>query len=345
LVFGVLEIDGSWGEGGGQILRTALGLSLATQQAFRISRIRAGRQKPGLQAQHLAAVNAAAAIGGAALQGAALNSQDLVFQPGKVTPGEYAFSVGTAGSAALVLQTVLPALITAGGPSSLVLEGGTHNPLAPPFEFLAGCFLPLIRRMGPSVKIKLDRHGFFPAGGGKMRVVIEPAARLSPLQLAERGAVLRCRATATIANLPRHVAERELKVLKRELRLDAGDLRICEVKSHGPGNVAVVEVESADVVGVFTGFGELGVRAEAVAHALAKDVRHYLDADVPVSESLADQLLLPMALAGEGSFLTVPLSSHTRTNLEVIRQFLPIDSTVETAGDNAVVVAIRRSGP
>ena len=213
----MLTLDGSLGEGGGQILRTALGLSLVTGLEFRIEKIRANRQKPGLQRQHLAAVQAAAAIGQAEVEGAEINSQQLAFHPRGVAPGDYAFAVGTAGSATLVFQTILPALMIAAKPSALVLEGGTHNPLAPPYEFLAKAFLPLVNRMGPNVRAKLDRHGFYPAGGGKMRMTIEPVTRLARLDLLDRGKLLGLRATAIIASLPYHVAERELKVLKREL--------------------------------------------------------------------------------------------------------------------------------
>lgn len=340
----MLTLDGSLGEGGGQILRTALSLSLVTGQAFCMEKIRAGRPKPGLQAQHLAAVNAAIAISGAETEGAAQGSQRLVFGPRSVTPGDYGFAIGTAGSATLVLQTILPPLMIAGGPSSLVVEGGTHNPMAPPFEFLAETFLPLVHRMGPRVRAKLDRHGFYPAGGGKMRVTIEPAAKLERIQLRERGGGLRLRATAVIANLPRHVAERELKVLKRELDLDPAALEIEEVKSHGPGNAVFVRVESANITEVLTQLGELGVRAEAVAHQLAKDVERQLGADVPVGEHLADQLLLPMALAGGGSFVTVPLSSHSETNVAVIKTFLPVEIKVSPCSDTAVQVEISRAG-
>src|SRR5262245_8861795 len=163
----MLIIDGSFGEGGGQILRTALGLSLVTGVPFRIEKIRAGRQKPGLMRQHLTAVNAAAQVGQAEVIGASVGSQELTFTPGKISPGDYTFAVGTAGSATLVLQTVLPALLTAAQPSFLTLEGGTHNPHAPPFDFLARAFLPLIGRMGPSVTATLIRPGFYPAGGGQ----------------------------------------------------------------------------------------------------------------------------------------------------------------------------------
>ena len=335
-------IDGSFGEGGGQILRTALSLSLVTRQEFRIEKIRAGRQKPGLQHQHLTAVNAAATVGQAEVEGAAIGSQMLVFRPGAAAAGEYAFSVGTAGSATLVLQTILPALMIGAGSSALVLEGGTHNPLAPPFEFIAKSYVPLINRMGPTVKVKLDRHGFYPAGGGKMRVTIQPAPRLSRLDLLERGRVCKCRCTAVVANLPGHIAERELKVLKRELHLHSDALHIAEVKAHGPGNVLIVEVESANMIEVFTGFGELGVRAEVVAGRTAKDVRRYLEANVPVGEHLADQLLLPLAVAGGGSFVSFPLSSHAMTNVEVLKTFLPVEVRTEPVSDQAVRVVAER---
>ena len=172
----MITIDGSQGEGGGQILRTSLALSLVTGQPFRMERIRAKRQKPGLLKQHLTAVEAAKTVGCAEADGASLSSQTLEFRPGPVTPGNYRFAVGTAGSATLVLQTVLPALLTASGHSTLTLEGGTHNPMAPPFDFLARCFLPLIRRMGPSVELELRRHGFFPAGGGQLHAALTPTS-------------------------------------------------------------------------------------------------------------------------------------------------------------------------
>lgn len=339
----MITIDGSIGEGGGQILRTSLSLSLVTGQELCLYKIRAGREKPGLQNQHLAAVNAAAAVGQAEVEGAAKGSLQLVFRPKAVAPGEFSFAVGTAGSTTLILQTVLPALITAPGPSSLVLEGGTHNPMAPPFEFLAKTFLPLLNRMGPTVKAKLDRHGFYPAGGGKIRVTIEPTDKLNRLDLPERGNIHRCRATAVVANLPGHIAERELKVLKRKLELEPSCLHSEEVKSHGPGNVLFVEVESANVTEVFTSFGQLGVRAEVVADRLAKEVRAYLDADVPVGEHLADQLLLPMALAGGGSLITQPLSQHALTNIEVLKQFIPINVKTEPAGDCGLRVELTKA--
>ncbi|HZE96119.1 MAG TPA: RNA 3'-terminal phosphate cyclase [Planctomycetota bacterium] len=319
----MLSLDGSVGEGGGQILRSALSLSLVTGRPFTIDRIRAGREKPGLQRQHLAAVQAAATIGRADVSGAEVGSRALRFRPGTVTPGSYTFSVGTAGSATLVLQTVLPALIGASGRTTLTLEGGTHNAWAPPYDFLEKAFLPLLLRMGARVKVRLERRDFYPAGGGRMTVEIDPAPRLEPLVLLERGKTLARRATAVVSRLTPEIARRELKVLERELSIEPNRLKVEEDRtSPGPGNVVHVEVESEHVTEVFTGFGKKGVSAEEVAASLAAEVRVYLAAGAPVGEYLADQLLIPCALAGGGSFHAAPLSSHSTTNMGVIPQFL-----------------------
>ncbi|MHC4608462.1 MAG: RNA 3'-terminal phosphate cyclase, partial [Planctomycetota bacterium] len=216
----MLTIDGSIGEGGGQILRTSLGLSLVTGKPFRLEKIRAARPKPGLRAQHHTAVEAAAKIGRAEVTGAKIKSQEITFVPGEVEPGEYTFHVGTAGSATLVLQTVLPALILAKGPSTLTLDGGTHNPFAPPYDFLEKAFLPLVNRMGPTVRTKLNRPGFFPAGGGRFHVSVEPAAKLARLDLPDRGDVRRRSARVLLSRLPEHIASREIKVLRKRLGWD-----------------------------------------------------------------------------------------------------------------------------
>jgi RNA 3'-terminal phosphate cyclase (ATP) len=337
----MLQIDGSAGEGGGQILRTALGLSLVTGTPFAIDRIRAGRERPGLQRQHLTAVLAAAEVGKAEVRGAAIGSRALTFNPGKVEGGEHAFSVGTAGSATLVLQTVLPALMVGADPVRLTLEGGTHNPWAPPFEFLERAFLPLLLRMGVRVSLSLSRRGFFPAGGGRFSVEIIPAARLERLDLPSRGEVRAKKARAIVARLSPGIAQRELGVLRRRLSLDPDRLQVVEDReSRGPGNAVVVEVESEQVTEVFTGFGEKRISAETVAERVAAEVTAYLESKVPVGEYLADQLLLPLALARGGSFLTGELSSHARTNLEVIRKFLDLKFEVEQTAPGVHRVSI-----
>lgn len=330
----MITIDGSFGEGGGQILRTSLALSLVTGQPFRIEKIRAGRKNPGLLRQHLTAVKAAAQIGQAVVEGDCIGSTQLSFAPGDITPGEYAFAVGTAGSTTLVLQTVLPALLCARGESRLTLEGGTHNPFAPPFNFLVKAFLPLLNRMGVRVEATLARYGFYPAGGGKVEIRISPAAKLTPFELLERGEIVGRRARALVANLPRAIAERELKVIGQKLNWPAEWLRVEEVKnSNGPGNLVSVEIESANVAEVFTGFGERGVAAEAVAIKAIQEARRYLASDAAVGEYLADQLLLPLALAGGGAFTTVAPSRHTTTNIEIIRKFLPVEVQCVEAGN------------
>jgi RNA 3'-terminal phosphate cyclase (ATP) len=338
----MLTIDGARGEGGGQILRSSLALALATGTPFRIERIRAGRAKPGLMRQHLTALEAATAVGGASVEGAAIGSQEVVFRPSRVRAGTYRFAVGTAGSAGLVLQTVLLPLATAGGPSALTLEGGTHNPHAPPFDFLAGAFLPLLRRMGARVEARLERAGFYPAGGGRMAIEIGEALALTPLDLPTRGATLRRRARALVSRLPRQIGDRELAVVRSRLGWAADELEVVVLDEGmaGPGNVLLLEIESAHVTEVFTGFGEVGVRAEAVAEQAAQEARRYLSADVPVGPHLADQLLLPLALAGGGRFRTVPLTRHATTNIEVIRQFLGRSIDVAPVGDRAVEVTV-----
>jgi RNA 3'-terminal phosphate cyclase (ATP) len=340
----MLTLDGSAGEGGGQILRSALALSLVTGTPFRIEKIRARRTKPGLLRQHLTAVQAAARIGCAEVEGAELGSHALTLRPGRVAPGEHHFAIGSAGSAALVVQTVLPPLLLASAPSVLVVEGGTHNPGAPPWEFLARVFFPLLERMGARVRTKLERCGFFPAGGGRLRVEIEPVPALAPLELLERGEIVARSARALVAHLPRNVGEREVRVVRDELSGFDGCTRIENITdTPGPGNALLVELESEHVTELFSGFGVRGLRAEEVAERVVKDVRDYLVADVPVGPHLADQLLLPLALAGGGVFRTVVLTPHAETNLDVVQRFLPLRSRCTPESNGVVRVEIARA--
>jgi RNA 3'-terminal phosphate cyclase (ATP) len=319
----MLTIDGAMGEGGGQVLRTALALSAITREPFRIDAIRAKRKRAGLLRQHLTAVRAIAQVCGARLSGDALGSSSLSFEPGETAHGDYAFAVGTAGSATLVFQTVLPPLLVARGSSRLVFEGGTHNPMAPPFDFIAETFLPLLRRMGARVSAVLERHGFYPAGGGRFVVEVEGGAPLQALSLLERGAIERVAIQAVVAHIPEHVATREVRALAGRLADLPIAIDTAQVASAGPGNVATVVVRSAALAETFCGFGELGVRAEKVAHTLASEVRRYVAAGVPVGEHLADQLLIPLVLGSGGEFRTLPPTLHTRTNIDVIERFLP----------------------
>jgi RNA 3'-terminal phosphate cyclase (ATP) len=337
----MIRIDGSQGEGGGQVLRTALALSLVTGTPFTMTNIRAGRKKPGLLRQHLTGVKAAEAVGAAEVSGAELGSKELTFRPRALAAGNYHFSVGTAGSATLVLQTVLPALLVAQGPSTLMLEGGTHNPAAPPFDFLAKAYLPLVRKMGPEVEAVLDRPGFFPAGGGKFRVDVKPAP-LKPLSLMERGRVLRREVKAVMSMIPFDVAKRELDTVAGALKWRPDEFRTEELKrSPGPGNVLMAEVESEHLTEVFTAFGERGKRAEEVGEELAAEVKRYLDAEVPVGEHLCDQLLLLLALAKGGSFRTLPLDGHAETQLHTMKHFLDVKVNVREVSREVREVEVR----
>ncbi len=319
----MITLDGSMGEGGGQVLRSALALSLVTGQPFAIEKIRAGRERPGLKRQHLTAVLAAAEIGQAHVEGAELGSQRLAFRPARVRSGSYRFAVGTAGSATLVLQTVLPALLLADAPSSLQLAGGTHNPMAPPFEFLVQSFGRALAAMHAPIGLRRHRPGFAPAGGGEFAVEIAPA-RPQPVELLHREARGLPRARAVLAHLDDHVGTRELAMVRSRLRFGADQCRIERVAAQGPGNILLLEFPGAVVDEVVAVPGERGLRAEQVAERACNAAETFLAADVPVGEHLADQLLLPLALAGGGAFRTVAPSLHATTNAEVIARFLPV---------------------
>jgi RNA 3'-terminal phosphate cyclase (ATP) len=337
----MIVIDGSQGEGGGQVLRTSLALSLLTRTPFRIENIRAKRKTPGLLRQHLTAVNASAQVGDAAVEGASVGSASLTFLPKTIRSGDYAFAIGTAGSTMLVLQTILLPLALADAPSTLELEGGTHNPSAPPFDFMARAFLPLLRRMGANVELELERPGFYPAGGGKIRVRIAPAKKLARLELEERGALTTRCARAVVANLPWTIAEREAKAAVAELEWPEECIEAHTLTgSAGPGNLISIIAGFEHVTDVFTAFGERGVRAEIVAHNAAKQARRYINSNAAVGEHLADQLLLPLAVGKGGSFTTTPLSGHASTNIETIRRFVDreITATPITSGITRVVV-------
>src|SRR2546421_12112579 len=337
----MVSIDGSFGEGGGQIIRTSLALSLITGKPFRVFNVRARREKPGLQRQHMTAVTAAAAIGGARVDGAHAGSKEFTIVPGEFRPGEYKFSIGTAGSTMLVLQAILPPLMTADGPSLLLFEGGPHNVKAPPFEFIQKTFLPLVNRTGPSVSVELQRYGFYPPGGGRFNVYVEPSAGLKRLDLLERGAILSERARALCVNLPPHVGEREMAVASEQLGWMPDQLDLEEsTNALSGGNVFTIDIESEQLTEVFTGIGERGVRAEAVAARVVHEAQKYLEVGAPVGEHLADQLLIPMALARGGSYTTSTPTLHTTTNIDVIKKFLPVEITTTQLSEDVWKVEV-----
>jgi RNA 3'-terminal phosphate cyclase (ATP) len=321
----MIELDGAAGEGGGQVLRTALTLSMITGQPFRIKNIRAGRARPGLMRQHLVAVQAAARVCNADVADAAVGAQTLLFEPGKICAGDYGFAIGTAGSCTLVLQTVLPALLFADQPSSVTVSGGTHNSMAPPAHFLQRAYGRVLAEMGARMDIRLNRFGFYPAGGGEVVAEVQPCAALKPLDLLQRGARRLGYAESFVAGVPASVARRELDCIRLGMGWEDAQLLACVLPAeYGPGNALLVTLEHEHVTEVFSGFGEKAVRAETVAKQTLERTRRYIASGAALSEWLADQVMLPMALAGGGAFTVDKLSQHALTNAEVIARFLPV---------------------
>lgn len=325
-----IHIDGSHGEGGGQVLRTALSLSVLTGRPVRFERIRAGRKKPGLMRQHKTSVEAAARISGARTTGVELGSKEVTFEPAGRFAGDYHFEIATAGSTSLVLQTVLYPLLFAEGTSTVEVTGGTHAGMAPSFTFLKKTFSPILQAMGADLQLELIRPGYFPAGGGCVRMTVTGLKRLQSVDLTAKAKPKALSATATIAQVPEHVATRELQNIAGLLPIPKGRLYTNRcTRSVGPGNVLQVEVPIEGPVPrteVFSAYGKRGVRAETVAADLAKKVKAFTTSGTNVSEHLADQLQIPLALAGGGSFTCNTVSQHAHTNAEIIERFLDCKS-------------------
>lgn len=318
----MIIIDGAEGEGGGQVVRNACALSLITGEPFQLINARAKREKPGLMRQHITAIEAACTLGGAECEGLAVGTSEFAFRPGTVTPGEYRFAVGTAGSTGLVLQTLVMPLVLADAPSRLILEGGTHNMLAPPFEFIARAFLPILNRMGPQVEAQLVRHGFYPRGGGRIEIDITPAP-LVPIDCLDRGALRERSVTAFIAGLPYDIGKREIDAARKTLAWPEESFAIRQLpEEQGPGNILLIEAAFDHVTEVVSGFGKLGVPAEALAKKAAGRMAGYVESGAFAGPYLQDQLLLPFALAGGGSLTTVKPSQHSLTAAKVIHRFL-----------------------
>lgn len=332
-------IDGSRGEGGGQILRTALSLAAVTGQPFRLEQIRAGREKPGLLRQHLACVEAMRAICNARVTGGELRSMTLEFVPAAIRAGDYSFAVGSAGSANLVLQTVLPPLLCASGSSRVSVEGGTHNPWAPTTDFLIHTFLPLVNRLGPRVSLTEERPGFYPAGGGRVVLSVTPLP-LVAFDLVERGPIRSRRAVALISHLSPSIGHRELQAAQEAFGLDQTALEVREVKAAGPGNAFWIELVTAEVTEIFTAFGEKSRSAKQVATDAIDEAREWIASETPVGPHLADQWVLLLAIAGGGRFRTGRPTEHLRTNIKVIEQFLEVHIRIEPLSDVAFEVVV-----
>ncbi len=337
-----ITIDGSSGEGGGQVLRTSLSLSAALGVPVLVENVRGGRKKPGLLRQHLACVRVAAATCDADVVGAELGSGEVLFTPGALRPIQRVVKVGSAGSTTLVLQTALLPLALANGTSTLEIQGGTHNPWAPPFEALDLSFRPLLAALGARFELILARHGFHPAGGGSIHVTMHALADVTPLSLLERGAPTEHYVQTITSQIARRVAEREWDAARRVLAWPSEQWRNVQVEAAlCPGNLVNVVMGFETITEVTTAFGERKKSAEHVGGEAARAARKYLEHDAPVGQHLADQLLLPLALLGGGTFRTSTPTPHFQTNVETIAQFLGDVVTVERHDEHDAIVTVR----
>ncbi|MDY6953002.1 MAG: RNA 3'-terminal phosphate cyclase [Thermodesulfobacteriota bacterium] len=328
-----LVIDGRSGEGGGQVVRTALALAAILQGPVRIKNIRGGRSKQGLRPQHLMAVKALALVASAHVEGAALGSKDLYFEPGRPKGGTYTFPVGTAGSTSLVLQAILPALFFANVSSQVTITGGTHVPWSPCFHYLKDVFAPALEEMGGLLALEIGHWGWYPKGGGELFASVSPVAGFHGVERIQRGRLEETRILSAVSNLPMSIAERQRDQALRRLEAEGhravrGEL--VQGPSRGAGTLVFVGARFERGVAGFSSLGQRGKRAEDVADAACSALGRFMDSHGALDHYLADQLVLYMALArGRSSFVVGRITKHLLTNMGVIEQFLPVTFQVE----------------
>lgn len=332
----MIEIDGAHGEGGGQLLRMALALSALTGRETRVTQIRAGRPKPGLARQHLTAVEALTRLTGASVAGAELGSTTVTFRPGPLRGGQLDLDVGTAGSVTLVLQAALLPALFAPHPTTLRVRGGTDVRWSPPFDYTRRVFLPLLARMGAHVTLQVERRGYYPKGGGRIRAEISPVSSLGPFVGQDPGQVLRIGGHAHVANLPENVVERMKRTSERLLAdfqpvtIDASTFGARE--AVGRGGALVLWAETAATRLGASALAERGVRSEVLGDRAAGELRADLEAGVSLDRYAADQLLPPMALAsGPSVFRVREVTGHLETLFWLLPRF--VDVTTRTNGD------------
>jgi len=343
----MIEIDGSYSEGGGQILRTALSLSCLLQKPFRIFHIRKGRKKPGLMPQHLTCVRAAQLLSYADVKGDLKGSTELVFSPRQVKSGDFFFDIGTAGSTSLVLQTIIPSLVFLGKNSTVTLNGGTHVPFSPSFHYLKAVFEAFLKKIGIEIQLTIDSYGFYPKGGGTVRAKIFPAQELKPLKITERGAMVLLRGYSGVGNLPLSIAERQRTSLLKKIHSHSHGTRcpskieLIHVPTPGQGTFLFLQSESEHSIAGFTSLGALRKKAEVVGEEAAYEFLGYYDTNAALDPYIADQIVLYLSLAQKkSSFTTSRITQHLLTNLWVIGLFHEFHYTIEGMTGKAGVVKI-----
>ncbi|MDP3024918.1 MAG: RNA 3'-terminal phosphate cyclase [candidate division Zixibacteria bacterium] len=327
-----IKIDGSYGEGGGQILRTALALSCVLQKEIEIYNIRKRRKIPGLQAQHLTCVKAAKAISEAEVEGDSLKSQVLRFSPKKIRGGNLFFDVGTAGSVCLVLQSILLPLSFALVSSELRLRGGTHVPFSPPATYFQRVLFPMLSKLGLSLSLGIGKWGWYPKGGGEVICNIRPVEKIKPLNLMERGKLLSLSGLSVVSNLPLSIARRQEQETEKMLGENNFDLKIevLEAPSIGKGTFFFLLASYENSLAGFSSLGEIGKKAEQVSDEACKGFLDYMKTSGAVEEHLADQLIPFLAFAqGESNFSVSRVSQHLLTSIWVTQRFFPVKIEVE----------------
>ncbi len=320
----MIEINGSHGEGGGQILRTALALSAIEKKPFKIFDIRASRKKPGLAAQHLQCVKAMAQICDAEVSGAAIGSSSLKFYPGEIKSGDYCFEIKTAGSTSLVLQTIFLPLSLANKPSSVTIRGGTHVPFSPCFHYLKEHWLYYLKMIGFDIKIEMPRAGFYPKGGGEINIYIKHTGKVYPLELTARGRLLKIRGISAVSNLVSGIADRQRKqAIRRLSEINIiPEIDVVDIPAFGRGTMLLLIGEFENSQCCYFSLGAIGKRAEKVADEACDELEHFLETTAVIDEHLADQIILPLSLAkGTSRFITPKITQHLLTNAEIINLF------------------------
>lgn len=334
----MIEIDGSYGEGGGQILRISVALSAVTGKSVKIVNIRAGRKKPGLAAQHLTAIRSVGEICTAQVEGLDIGSQTVEFHPGELRGGKFRFDIGTAGSITLVFQACFIPALHAPTKCVLTVTGGTDVRWAPPMDYFQNVFLPMVGKMGVFAKVESVKRGYYPKGGGKVVLHIEPKETLSPLQLDELKGQLMIKGISHVSNLPDHIPERMVKSAKKDLiRLGRPDI-VSEIfsgdEAFGQGGAIVLWAENEDTVLGGNATAERGVKAETVGEIASKELWKEIKSGATLDIHLSDQILPYMAMAdGESSFLVRELTNHIKTNMWLIEQFFDVEFEKSTHGD------------
>jgi RNA 3'-terminal phosphate cyclase (ATP) len=328
----MIEIDGSFGEGGGQVLRTSLSLSCLLNKTFRIFNIRKKRKKPGLMPQHLMGIRSLKLISNAKVKGDSQGSTELLFEPGEVKAGDYFFDIGTAGSTSLLLQAILPPLIFAEHKSSLTLKGGTHVTFSPPFHYISKVFIPILKRFGMTAEAAIESYGFYPKGGGRVHVEIRPAEKIEAVNYLERGRLERVYGFSGVGNLPVRIAERQKNAALTSLISQGinAEIETISVPTPGQGTFIFLAAETENCLAGFSSIGERGKKAELVGKEAANKFLDYYSTSACFDLYLSDQVVLYLAIAkGESSFTTAEISNHLLTNLWVIEKFLGIRYTIE----------------